>query len=184
MNTREVQHLLCVAQIDIWGTIYRKVKHQPSLCTRPIIGGSETAARVSRRMDCRTFVIKSHVCASHKSHMWHGSRVLYMGLYVIRMWNWNWISTNGHFSLSSVSLQSRRILIWYIIHLLKHPWASYQIRKIAGCACAVNARNVFPRHRGLAIPTCIRARAWHAWRTCHDVFGDRWLAVSFKVGVG
>ena len=28
-----------------------------------------------------------------------------------------------------------------------HPWASYQIRKVAGCACAVNAGNVFPRHR-------------------------------------
>ena len=27
------------------------------------------------------------------------------------------------------------------------PWASYQIRKIAGCACAGNAGNVFPHHR-------------------------------------
>ena len=27
------------------------------------------------------------------------------------------------------------------------PWASYQIRKIAGCACAGNAGNVFPRGR-------------------------------------
>ena len=27
------------------------------------------------------------------------------------------------------------------------PWASYQIRKIAGCACARNAGNVFPRRR-------------------------------------
>ena len=26
-------------------------------------------------------------------------------------------------------------------------WTSYQIRKIAGCACAGNAGNVFPRHR-------------------------------------
>ena len=26
-------------------------------------------------------------------------------------------------------------------------WASYQIRKIAGCACAGNAGNVFPRRR-------------------------------------
>ena len=25
-----------------------------------------------------------------------------------------------------------------------HPWASYQIRKIVGCACAGNAGNVFP----------------------------------------
>ena len=28
-----------------------------------------------------------------------------------------------------------------------NTWASYQIRKIAGCACAGNAGNVFPRHR-------------------------------------
>ena len=29
----------------------------------------------------------------------------------------------------------------------KTLWASYQIRKIAGCACAGNAGNVFPRRR-------------------------------------
>ena len=31
-------------------------------------------------------------------------------------------------------------------------WASYQIRKIAGCACAGNAGNVFPRRRFLREP--------------------------------
>ena len=31
-------------------------------------------------------------------------------------------------------------------HLLL-SWASYQIRKIAGCACAGNAGNIFPTHR-------------------------------------
>ena len=44
------------------------------------------------------------------------------------------------------------------------PWTSYQIRKIAGCACAGNAGSVFPANalkgnRGLAIPACIMARA-------------------------
>ena len=43
-------------------------------------------------------------------------------------------------------------------------WASYQIRKIAVCACAGNAGNVFPTtnfkgNRWLAIPACITARA-------------------------
>ena len=33
-------------------------------------------------------------------------------------------------------------------------WASYQIPKIEGCACAGNTGNVFC-HRGLPIPTCI-----------------------------
>ena len=31
--------------------------------------------------------------------------------------------------------------------VITHPWASYQIRKIAGCACAGNAGNIFPRRR-------------------------------------
>ena len=54
------------------------------------------------------------------------------------------------------------------------PWASYQIPKIAGCACAGNARDVFPVNRGLAIPTCItawcmpgsltRGFLWSGWR--------------------
>ena len=52
-------------------------------------------------------------------------------------------------------------------------WASCQIRKIAGCACAGNAGN------GLAIPTCITARAW---RTCRDACRDRKLVVSFDLG--
>ena len=55
-------------------------------------------------------------------------------------------------------------------------WASYQIRKIASCACAGNAGNVFPACR-LVIPTCITA---HAWRTCSDVCWDRWLALFIR----
>ena len=41
-----------------------------------------------------------------------------------------------------------------------NEWASYQIRKIAGCACAGNAGNVFPATAGQRFPTCITARAW------------------------
>ena len=39
-----------------------------------------------------------------------------------------------------------------------------------GWACAGNAGNVFPRNHGLAIPTCIKARAS---RTCRDACRDR-----------
>ena len=42
-------------------------------------------------------------------------------------------------------------------------------------------RERFRRHRGLAIPTCITARAWH---TCRDACRDRWLAVSVEVSGG
>ena len=56
--------------------------------------------------------------------------------------------------------------------LLYHtwPWASYQIRKIAGCACAGNAGNVFPRRRfqrkpivgdpGMHHGTCVTHVPW------------------------
>ena len=50
------------------------------------------------------------------------------------------------------------------------PWASYQIRKIAGCACAGNAGNVFPRRRlqrkllvsdpGMHPGTCVTHVPW------------------------
>ena len=40
-------------------------------------------------------------------------------------------------------------------------------------------RERFPCRRGLAIPTCITARAW---RTYRDASWDRQLAVSFEVG--
>ena len=42
-------------------------------------------------------------------------------------------------------------------------------------------RERFPRHCGLAIPTCITARAL---RTCRGACRDRKLAVSFEVGGG
>ena len=37
--------------------------------------------------------------------------------------------------------------LWSSNNLILFQWASYQIRKIAGCACAGNAENVFPRRR-------------------------------------
>ena len=47
---------------------------------------------------------------------------------------------------------SSRINLWILSPDLNtkyniYQWASDQIRKIAGCACAGNAGNVFPRHR-------------------------------------
>ena len=57
-------------------------------------------------------------------------------------------------------------------HILQDDvqWASYQIRKIAGCACAGNAGNVFPRRRfqrkslvndpGMHHGTCVTHVPW------------------------
>ena len=54
--------------------------------------------------------------------------------------------------------------------LINLPWTSYQIRKIAGCACARNAGNVFPRRRfqskplvsdpGMHHGTCVTHVPW------------------------
>ena len=59
---------------------------------------------------------------------------------------------------------------WLHMCRFYHPWAPCQKRKIEGYACARNAGNFLPRHRELAIPTCITARAW---RTCRDACRDR-----------
>ena len=60
------------------------------------------------------------------------------------------------------------------------PWASYQIRKIAGCACAGNAGKVFPRRRfqknplvsdpGMHHGTCVTHVPWYmsGSLTCGD----------------
>ena len=61
--------------------------------------------------------------------------------------------------------------VWYITILhTALQWASYQIRKIAGCACAGNAGNVFPRRRfqrkllvsdpGMHHGTCVTHVPW------------------------
>ena len=56
------------------------------------------------------------------------------------------------------------------LHRSLSLWASYQIRKIAGCACAGNAGNVFPRRRfqrkllvsdpGMHHSTCVTHVLW------------------------
>ena len=73
----------------------------------------------------------------------------------------------------------------YVQHLSMKailPWASYQIRNIAGCTCAGNAGNVFPAtnfkgNHSIAIPACITARVSC---TCRDACRDRLTAVARK----
>ena len=59
---------------------------------------------------------------------------------------------------------------WVLDTSVLMPWASYQIRKIAGCACTGNAGNVFPRRRyqmkplisdpGMHHGTCVTHVPW------------------------
>ena len=102
---------------------------------------------------------------------------------LIFMWN---VPLSGNYNGISWEMNMGR-MVAFLQYAVPHtvaeivPWTSYQIRKIAGCVCAGNAGNVFPRHRGLAIPTYITARAW---RTCRDACRGRLIAVSFEVGGG
>ena len=79
-----------------------------------------------------------------------------------------------HKKTSKISI-SFMAWLWNYIHtklwnIVTHPWASYQIRNIAGCACAGNAGNVFPRRRfqrkplvsdpGMHHGTCVTHVPW------------------------
>ena len=76
-------------------------------------------------------------------------------------------SSSLQLSLCQWSNQLQRI---WIKKSHAKPWASYQIRKIAGCACAGNAGNVFPRRRfqmkplvsdpGMHHGTCVTHVPW------------------------
>ena len=66
--------------------------------------------------------------------------------------------------------RSREVSYIYITIYYVVPWTSHQIRKIAGCACAGNAGNVFPRcriqrkppvsDRGMHHGTCVTHMPW------------------------
>ena len=72
------------------------------------------------------------------------------------------------------SLWCGSITVFHCVHqafvLYSPSWASYQIRKIAGCACAGNAGNVFPCRRfqrkplvsdpGMHHGTCVTHVPW------------------------
>ena len=69
-----------------------------------------------------------------------------------------------------------------MINKLSAVWASYQMRKIVGCACTRNAGNVFPAthlkgNRKLTILACIAACAA---RTYRDACRDRQPVVARK----
>ena len=89
----------------------------------------------------------------------------------------NWNGSCGRTRACKTSISLRWISCGYPIlqqrlHQPTHrvPWASYQIRKIAGCACAGNAGNVFPRRRfqrkllvsdpGMHHGTCVTHVPW------------------------
>ena len=75
------------------------------------------------------------------------------------------VSISQHNRLSFANCVCLKANVYDYMNSITLAWVSYQIRKIAGCACAGNAGSVFPitavkGNRGLTIPACITARAW------------------------
>ena len=64
--------------------VHRYMKHQCSMRRLTITGGSEKAVRVSRRMDCRFGVIKSHVSNNKKN--------LYVSWLMCHVYKFMWYS--------------------------------------------------------------------------------------------
>ena len=92
-----------------------------------------------------------------------------------RQWQRHMWATDMCFSVDNVSVIFRFVnhppeITVAVIVLHNEEWASYQIRKIAGCACAGNAGNVFPRRRfqrkplvgdpGMHHGTCVTHVPW------------------------
>ena len=92
-------------------------------------------------------------------------------------WNKSMLYINWFYLRKLLVMPFRWFRSWYIYAAyLGHTsrsyvlWASYQIRKIAGCACAGNAGNVFPRRRfqrkpvvsdpGMHHGTCVTHVPW------------------------
>ena len=86
---------------------------------------------------------------------------------------------NGHLINTSMICSSISLVFtWRVSN--DQPWASYQIRKIAGCACAGNAGNVSPRRQfqrkplvsdpGMHHGTCVTHVPWcmSGSLTCDD----------------
>ena len=107
------------------------------------------------------------------------------------MWEGQALPHDTKFGNSRCEIVGRRVIfIWSLIHglrwsglikaepgdkplsepMMTYAWASYQIRKIAGCACAGNAGNVSPRRRfqrkplvsdpGMHHGTCVTHVPW------------------------
>ena len=92
------------------------------------------------------------------------------------------VTTLLNFNITTTSPRDQWVyqtISWLVSSLYFQPvvskglllqWASYQIRKIAGCACAGNAGNVFPRRRfqrkllvsdpGMHHGTCVTHVPW------------------------
>ena len=108
--------------------------------------------------------------------VWYAVNSLHCESWATSMWkksSWILVLQNSQqpfppFFSFPISNNMKILVTWWITR----TWASYQIRKVAGCASAGNVipATVYKGNRYSAIPACITARAS---RTCRDACRDR-----------
>ena len=169
-----------------WCHQWRKSK-----LTTSTSGSDDTISSKWRHLRFSGYATISHTSLVYTKPWWRHQMEIFSALLALRRYGHRWIPrtvrsmqhcNTERFWCSKVlhtSLQyTWYIAVWYgpILHtaLIAHMatverWTDVTMgllpdSQIAGCACA-ECRERFPRHHGLAIPTCITARAW---RTCLD----------------
>ena len=122
------------------------------------------------RLFAKLFVqaqIKENTKAPRHWPLW-GDPPLTSGFSAQRASNTETVSIWWHHHAAGV-FEAWQLVVW-MDHLPPVSWAFYQIRKIAGCACAGNAGNVFPRRwfqrkllvsdHGMHHGTCVTHVPW------------------------
>ena len=87
--------------------------------------------------------------------IWYVNILFFQIIRTVIVLLWCWTPNCYHFSYSALFMPPYQFYdndcgLLCITHgdLVAHLWVSYQIRKIAGCACAGNAGNAFPAIAG------------------------------------
>ena len=106
-----------------------------------------------------------------RSHTWISTLTTYGVAYIPQQCENLWENRRKYTNSLFVMVRPARMASWHGNTLYGvMAWASYQIRKIAGCACAGNAGNVFSRRRfqrkplvsdpGMHHGTCVTHVSW------------------------
>ena len=101
---------------------------------------------------------------------WHCGNLTIAPVPAKQPW-WIWINASCEFIMNDCITTTKQSTTKPCAYFLGYTvWAFYQIRKIAGCACAGNAGNVFPRSRfqrkplvsdpGMHHGTCVTHVSW------------------------
>ena len=117
--------------------------------------------------------LHSKVMHSQPSYQTNSLYILYTRYYRILFSIFHRIRLPSNKNLCPLKLGIILFISCCYVPLMFISWVSYQIRKIAGCACAGISGKASPATDWLAIPTCITAPAWCTCRNACRWRGKR-----------